>query len=226
MAMAILPDEFPVVLTIFLALGAATMLCVDKTGTLTQNQMTLRALFVEGGTFDLVAEQGEFAERFHALLENAVLASKRDPFDPMERALHEAGERLIKNTEHLHPDWSLAREYPLVPGLLAVSHAWAAGGEQIIIASKGAPEAVAELCHLSVEQREGLSREVTMLATQGLRVLAVARGATVQSALPTEHRDAVLRELATVVVAGAHRLSSVDYRPSVHAHLRGRATSG
>ena len=145
MAMATLPEEFPVVLTVFLALGAwrisrsnvltrrmpavetlgaATVLCVDKTGTLTQNRMTLRKLAGSGSTIDLATLRGALPEELHGLLENAILASKRDPFDPMERALHEAGDRLIKDTEHLHPGWSLAREYPLTPGLLAVSHAW------------------------------------------------------------------------------------------------------
>src|SRR5512140_1766620 len=102
LAMAILPEEFPVVLTIFLALGAwrisrsrvltrrmpaietlgaATVLCVDKTGTLTQNQMTLQKLAIGGRTATLGADTRDLSEEFHALLENAILASKRDPFD-------------------------------------------------------------------------------------------------------------------------------------------------
>lgn len=200
MAMAILPEEFPVVLTIFLALGAwrlsrsrvltrrmpavemlgaATVLCVDKTGTLTQNQMTLRKLAIGSSATDLGGLAAELPEELHSLLEHAILASKRDPFDPMERALHEAGDRLIKNTEHLHPSWSLEREYPLTPGLPAVSHAWRSGSsDDVVVSTKGAPEAVADLCHLAAEERASLASDVLNLASQGLRVLGVARGAT------------------------------------------------
>jgi len=211
MAMAILPEEFPVVLTIFLALGAwrlsrtqvltrrmsavemlgaATVLCVDKTGTLTQNQMTLRKLATAGSTIDLARLDGELPEELHSLLEHAILASKRDPFDPMERALHKAGDRLIKNTEHLHPAWTLVREYPLTPGLLAVTHAWSVGsGDDVVVATKGAPEAIADLCHFTADQRGSMASNVMGLASQGLRVLGVARGATTQGALPAEHHD-------------------------------------
>jgi Ca2+-transporting ATPase len=211
MAMATLPEEFPVVLTVFLALGAwrisrsrvltrrmpavetlgaATVLCVDKTGTLTQNQMTLRQLAVAGLTTDLATLPGALPEAMHDLLENAILASKRDPFDPMERALHVAGDRLIKDTEHLHPGWSLVREYPLSPGLLAVSHAWSTGqDDEVVVAAKGAPEAIADLCHLTPAQQESLSRDVAALASEGLRVLGVARGVTRQAELPDEHHD-------------------------------------
>lgn len=214
MAMAILPEEFPVVLTIFLALGAwrlsrsrvltrrmpavemlgaATVLCVDKTGTLTQNQMTLRTLAVGGKATDLAGLTVDLPEELHGLLEHAILASKRDPFDPMERALHEAGDRLIKNTEHLHPSWALEREYPLTPGLLAVSHAWRSGSnDEVVVSTKGAPEAIADLCHLAQPQRESLAREVVSLASQGLRVLGVARGVTRASLLPEAHHDLAL----------------------------------
>jgi Ca2+-transporting ATPase len=211
MAMATLPEEFPVVLTVFLALGAwrisrsnvltrrmpavetlgaATVLCVDKTGTLTQNRMTLRKLAVSGSAIDLATLHNGLPEELHSLLENAILASKRDPFDPMERALHEAGDRLIKNTEHLHPGWSLAREYPLTPGLLAVGHAWCTGnGDEVMVAAKGAPEAIADLCHLTPEHQELLSRQVDALSSQGLRVLGVAQGITSRKNLPEEHHD-------------------------------------
>ena len=211
MAMATLPEEFPVVLTVFLALGAwrisrsnvltrrmpavetlgaATVLCVDKTGTLTQNQMTLRQLATAGSAIDLATLHGALPEELHSILENAILASKRDPFDPMERALHVAGDKLIKNTEHLHPGWSLVREYPLIPGLLAVSHAWATGNsEEVVVAAKGAPEAIADLCHMTATQQATLSQEVATLASQGLRVLGVARGITSRACLPDVHHD-------------------------------------
>lgn len=214
MAMATLPEEFPVVLTVFLALGAwrisrssvltrrmpavetlgsATVLCVDKTGTLTQNQMTLRRLSVSGASVDLAHLPGALPDELHELLEHAVLASKRDPFDPMERALHLAGDQLLKESDHLHPSWSLAREYPLTPGLLAVSQAWQTGkGDVAVVASKGAPEAIADLCHLVPAERERLSNEVAALAGSGLRVLGVARGHARLGELPGEHHDLAL----------------------------------
>ena len=209
MAMATLPEEFPVVLTVFLTLGAwrisrsqvltrrmpavetlgaATVLCVDKTGTLTLNQMTLKRLVAAGRSIDLTAHPGALPEAYHPLLETAILASKRDPFDPMERALHVAGDRLLGRTEHLHPDWSLVREYALSPELLAVSQAWHCGSpDEVVIASKGAPEAIAELCRMSHAEREALAREVRTLASAGLRVLGVAQGRMPVDALHPEH---------------------------------------
>lgn len=213
LAMATLPQEIPVVLTVFLAmgawrisrsrvltrripaietLGAATVLCVDKTGTLTLNQMTLRRLDVAGLSQDLTQAGPELSEPVHALMEYAILASKRDPFDPMERALHEAGKRWLMETEHLHPDWSLAREYPLDPDLLAVTHAWTRGDGRIEVATKGAPEAVVDLCHLAPAHRVEVDARVAELAARGLRVLGVARGRYPAEALPEGHHDLAL----------------------------------
>jgi Ca2+-transporting ATPase len=204
MAMSVLPEEFPVVLTVFLALGAwrisrrhlltrrmpaietlgaTTVLCVDKTGTLTQNQMSLRHLIVAGRSVDLVAQDGPLAEEVHALLENAVLASKPDPFDPMERALRVTGDRFLKSTEHLHPDWSLAREYPLTPELHAVSNAWKTG-TGMAVATKGAPETIAELCGLGPAERASLVNDAEKFAARGLRMLGVARGSARIDRLP------------------------------------------
>ena len=211
LAMAILPEEFPVVLTVFLALGAwrisrshvltrrmpavetlgaATVLCVDKTGTLTENRMTLRKLVAAERGVDLNGLAAPLPEDVHGLLESAILASAPDPFDPMDRSLHEVGERLLRGTEHLHPDWSLAREYPLTPELLAVSHAWSTGdGDEMVVAAKGAPEAIVDLCHLDAAEREAVAARVTKLASHGLRVLGVARGSTPLTHLPPEQHD-------------------------------------
>ena len=213
MAMSVLPEEFPVVLTVFLALGAwrlsgsnvltrhmpavetlgaTTVLCVDKTGTLTQNQMTLRRLAVAGRPVDLAALDAPLPEDLHGLLEYAILASKPDPFDPMERALRAAGDRLLQGSEHLHPDWSLAREYPLTPAVLALSHAWRTGSGEMVVASKGAPEAIAELCHLGPAERAAFVERAGELASQGLRMLAVARGSGRLEQLPEEQHDLTL----------------------------------
>ena len=209
MAMSTVPEEFPVILTVFLALGAwrisrshvltrrmpavetlgaATVLCVDKTGTLTQNQMTLRRLAGSGGSIDLASFTSPLPDELRELLENAILASKRDPFDPMERALHAAGARLLNGSEHLHPKWSLAREYPLSPGMLAVAHAWDHGALEAVVAAKGAPEAIADLCRLTPAQHRSLVQDVAALASEGLRVLGVARGSARLAELPDEHK--------------------------------------
>jgi Ca2+-transporting ATPase len=214
MAMSILPEEIPVVLTIFLALGAwrisrnrvltrrmpavetlgkTTVLCVDKTGTLTVNRMTLKRIVAGSHSMVLTPEATQLPEELHALLEHAVLASARDPFDPMERALHLAGDRVLGQTDHLHPDWALIRAYPLSPGLAAVSQAWRRGqNSELIIASKGAPEAIADLCHMSAEQRAEMVRQVASLASEGLRVLGVARGISNDGKLPDSHGDLAL----------------------------------
>ncbi len=218
MAMSALPEEFPVVLTVFLALGAwrisrshvltrrmpavetlgaATVLCVDKTGTLTQNRMSLRELATPAHSLDL-AGRPAIPEDLHDLLEHAILASKLDPFDPMERAVHAAGDAFLRgtDTEHRHPDWSLAREYPLDPDLPAVTHAWRTGSDDtVVIASKGAPEAIADLCRLGESERAALSEQAVRLASRGLRVLGVARGTGQVSSLPEEHRSLSLELL-------------------------------
>jgi Ca2+-transporting ATPase len=210
LAMSILPEEFPVVLTIFLALGAwrlsrkrvltrrvaaiealgaATVLCVDKTGTLTVNRMRVTRLVAGGETLDVVG-RGALPDEFHELLEYAVLASRTSPFDPMEQAIRELGLGTLARTEHLHEDWELLREYPLSPQRLAVSHAWKARGrKEAVIAAKGAPEAIADLCHLKAAESDRLFASVEELAGDGLRVLAVARARFPDAVLPEDVHD-------------------------------------
>ena len=169
LAMATLPEEFPVVMTIFLALGAwrlsqrkvltrrmhavemlgaATVLCTDKTGTLTLNRMTVANICINRQVHDVSMKQVVLPEELHEALEYSILASPTDPFDPMEKAMKELGTRTLLNTEHLHTDWTLLREYPLSEKLLAMSRVWQSpDGKDYVIAAKGAPEAIAELCH-------------------------------------------------------------------------------
>lgn len=203
LAMAMLPEEYPVVLTVFPALGArrlskegvltrritaietlgaTTVLCADKTGTLTENRMTVTHL-VAGGVavnerLDVPAEAlGDLPEPFHALVEVAILASVVDPFDPMEKAFHQLGQRFLADTEHLHRDWRLVQTYALSPALRAMSHVWASGTDGLqTVAAKGAPEAVVDLCHLGDADRARIAAAVDELAGKGLRVLGVARG--------------------------------------------------
>ncbi|MBF0501043.1 MAG: cation-translocating P-type ATPase [Candidatus Riflebacteria bacterium] len=219
LAMATLPEEFPVVLTIFLALGAwrislrnvltrripavetlgaATVLCTDKTGTLTLNRMRVTHLSIGGFSggkkseiLELPTEPENLPENMHELVEYSILASPADPFDPMESAMKEVGERTLYNTEHLHRDWEFIREYPLSDTLLAMSRVWRSRTphDGLVIAAKGAPEAIADLCHFNSSQMETLSQRINDLAEKGLRVIGVARGTLAAAKLPTAQHD-------------------------------------
>lgn len=106
-------------------LGAATVLCTDKTGTLTQNRMVLSKIMVNGETYsfdhDESPDHDSFPELFHETLEFAMLSSQRDPFDPMESAIQQTGRRVLAGSEHIHDSWNLVEEYPLSRELLAIS---------------------------------------------------------------------------------------------------------
>jgi len=219
LAMAMLPEEYPVVLTVFPALGArrlskegvltrrinaietlgaTTVLCSDKTGTLTENRMTVTHLVAGGVAADQrlavpTGEGAELPEPFHALVEVAILASVVDPFDPMEKAFHQLGQRFLADTEHLHRDWRLVQAYALSPALRAMSHVWASGASAVdgmqTVAAKGAPEAVVDLCHLGEADRNRIAAVVDELAAQGLRVLGVARGRFAGRDWPASEHD-------------------------------------
>ncbi len=211
LAMAILPNELPVVLTIFMALGAwriskhqvltrrvpvvetlgsASVLCVDKTGTITMNRMSVQTLFAHEDYFEIEDHVDVPPERFHHLVEFSVLANHQDPFDPMERALNEFAESRLANTEHLHSDWTLVRQYPLSPELLALSQVWeSVTGQEFVIASKGAPEAIIDLCHMSSAESQKIMVHVNSMANRGLRVLGVARAYFKESSLPSQQHD-------------------------------------
>jgi Ca2+-transporting ATPase len=221
LAMAILPEEFPVVLTVFLALGAwrlskmnvltrhvpaietlgsATVLCVDKTGTLTQNRMTVARL--EEGGKEFACDFGKdhsLPEPFHELLEFAILSCKKDPFDPMEQALLQKGCDDLDGTEHLHRDWELVVEYPLSRELLAMSNVWRSRtGDEYVIAAKGAPEAIADLCHLGTGETRAVSSDVERMAAEGLRVIAVAKGYFRKEELPDGQHDFAFTHLGLI----------------------------
>jgi P-type Ca2+ transporter type 2C len=234
LAMATLPEEFPVVLTIFLALGAwrlsqrqvltrrvaaietlgaATVLCVDKTGTLTLNQMEVSRISASGQVHEVSARgpADDLPEAFHEVVEFAILASQRDPFDPMEKAFKLLGNRYLAQSEHLHDDWTLVREYPLSPHLLAMSRVWKSRDtDDFVIASKGAPEAIADLCHLDDEAVRVMAAEVAAMAGDGLRVLGVARATFRPEALPGEQHAFVFELLGLVGLADPVRPTAVD----------------
>ena len=196
LALAVLPNEIPVVLALFLALGAlrlarigvlarwpaaveslgsATVLAVDKTGTLTENRMAVSQLLTWPAG-ERWSRGAPLEEPWHGLLELAVLASRHDPVDAMELAIQRLADEELGQSEHLHPDWPLAREYPLQSNLLVYSQLWHDGAGQPHLAAKGAPEAIAQLCHLEPGAREALLDAAAELAGKGLRVLGVARG--------------------------------------------------
>jgi Ca2+-transporting ATPase len=199
LGMAMLPEEFPVVLTIFLALGAwriskhgvltrripavetlgsTTVLCVDKTGTLTLNRMSIAEITSGNEVLEVDTGGSSLPETFHPIVEFAILASPADPFDPMEKAMRELGDKTLAATEHLHRDWELQREYPLSKELLAMSRVWRSpDASEFVIAAKGAPEAIADLCHLPPEEMASLGERINALAARGRRVLGVARAA-------------------------------------------------
>jgi Ca2+-transporting ATPase len=260
LAMAVLPEELPVVLTLFLGLGAwrlarekvlarsipavellgaTTVLCVDKTGTLTANRMTLRRLWSPQASHDTAqAGAAPLQDALHGLLEYAVLASHRRSFDPMEAAIGEAGQRLLAQadpmsppgrhrpqadglrqatdspqglsvsglspkgefrsaqhegtpvSEHLHGDWTLVDDYPLSPELLAMSRVWQSPDQaERLIAAKGAPEAIVDLCHLDAAQAARMALQVQAMAADGLRVLGVARATFPNAELPAQQHD-------------------------------------
>lgn len=212
LAMAILPNELPAVLTIFMALGAwrlsrqrvltrriaaiealgtTTVLCVDKTGTLTMNRLSLRKLVVDDESYDMLEHGNEpLPENFHLILEFGLLAVEQEAIDPIDRAFREAGDRHLADTEHLHPDWAVVHQYPLTPELLAISQVWRpASGQALPVGAKGAPEAIIDLCHLPDAARDRILGQVRTHACQGFRMLAVARGFVPQGSVPAHHHD-------------------------------------
>ena len=185
LAISLIPEEFPMVLVIFMTLGAwrmakhnvlvrrsavietlgaTTLLCADKTGTITQNQMALRKIWRAGKGHDA---SDQLADEPRTVIEAAQLASAVQPHDPMDVAVHAAaGPR---------GDADLVRSYPLSPEFLAVVQVWQApSGGSLIYAAKGAPETILHLCHADAAERGQAERAIHEMASEGMRVLGVA----------------------------------------------------
>ena len=190
--MSLLPEEFPVVLTIFLAMGAwrigqarvltrraaaietlgsATVLCTDKTCTLTENRMAVAELWVASNALTEAD-----------VVETSILASAAEPVDPMEVAIYAAGKTGRPS------GGVLAHSYGLRPDLLAMTNIWPAD-DAFTVAAKGAPEAIGELCRLAPAERHTMMTAVDAMAARGIRVLGVARAKTSDDKWPETPRD-------------------------------------
>ena len=202
LAMSLLPQEFLLILTVFMAMGArrlsrqqvlarrnatietlgsATVLCTDKTGTLTVNKMAVAELATlqrtgEDGTWThWVDGVAQLDEDMREVLQCAILASEQTPFDAMERALQALGVEKLPPGEQVPVDWHLVHEYGLTPALPAMTHVWKTDAAQQFVAIKGAPETVAALCHLPEPAMQAVAAQALAMATRGLRVLGVAQ---------------------------------------------------
>lgn len=221
-AMAILPEEFPVVLTIFLALGAwrlskkkvltrrpsaietlgsATVLCSDKTGTITQNKMEVAAIF--NGT--QTVRNNDFFEQRAKLLEiinMAVMASNQESVDPMENAIIESCKGLDPEKTTFDP---LIKEYPLSRELLAMTMVRKNATGQYA-AAKGAPEAIFRLCKLDESEKEAYMVQLNNLAEQGYRIIGVARTSNSPKVLPEKQTDFDFKFLGLLALEDPIRL--------------------
>ncbi len=211
LSMAILPEEFPVVLVVFLTLGAwrisrrkvlarrsaaietlgaASVLCTDKTGTLTLNKMELSSLYAGGSFYELSRlASTRLEDSFRDLLVFGVLASQEDPFDPMEKELHKMSGLYLKKADNPYRGHRFIKAYPLSKKLLALSHVWQSEDGEYAIASKGSPEAIVRLCGMEGDQEQEVLEKVREMSERGLRVLGVARADSPGGKLPKNQQD-------------------------------------
>lgn len=191
LAMSILPEEIPVAFTTFMALGAwrlmklgivvkqtktvetlgsATVICIDKTGTITENKMSLAKLFVLKNN-KIVSPESVLNDSEKELIELSMWASEPIPFDPMEVALHQAYKDLKQNDER--PHYKLVHEYPLGGKPPMMTHLFSDNNGNKIIAAKGAPEALIAVSNLNEIEIQQIHSAIELLATEGYRVLGV-----------------------------------------------------
>ena len=242
--MSMLPEEFPVVLTVFMAMGAwriskarvltrraasietlgsATVLCTDKTGTLTENRMSIVELRLPAGDIFRLRQATDATPRnFRELAVYGRLASAPVPFDPMEKAFHEFARGGLEVADGLPgPDWKLAHSYGLRPDLLAMTQLWQREEDTptFAVAAKGAPEAIAHLCRLGPVELETVRHAVDAMAAEGLRVLGVAKAVHEGERWPESQRDFPFVFLGLVGLAD-------PLRPSVPKAVRECRSAG
>ncbi|MDF3818350.1 cation-translocating P-type ATPase [Leptospira sp. 96542] len=205
LAIGLLPEELPLVLTIFFAfgayrlsrknvlvrkssiietLGAATVLCSDKTGTITKNKMSLEYLVTNIGINHLLNKDIELSSDIKDSLHAALLACKQPTFDPMEIAIKNSFE-FFNLKDDLKLEW--VKEFPLTNDHLTMVQVYKSD-EQYKIFAKGSPEAVFDLCNLDEAEKNQWIKETNILAKNGYRILGVASGKTQN--LPNSKKDA------------------------------------
>ena len=207
LAMSILPEEIPVAFTTFMALGAwklmkegiiikrssvvetlgsTTVICTDKTGTITENAMQLPLLF------DYKSKRTFKAAEFNApelseLIKYAMWSSEPVPFDPMEITIHHVYEQFTKNDQR--KDFQMIHEYPLEGKPPMMTHLFEDNTGNRIIAAKGAPEALLEVSNLSETERENLRKQIEDFGKQGYRVLGVGKAHFEGNNFPVKQQD-------------------------------------
>ena len=221
--MAMLPEEFPVVLVTFMAMGAwriskanvltrraaaietlgsVTVLCTDKTGTLTENHMAVAALWLPEGRHLAIERNRGLPSAFQPLLRAGRQASEVDPADPMDIAIHTAATDLLPVADDpAERHWRLERHFGIRPDLLATTNMWHDGepGAERLLAAKGAPEAIARLCRLSDEEQGQMLQAVEEMAARGMRVLGVA---TVRAGAVDDYTDRLDYDFAIAGLIG------------------------
>ena len=242
LAMAFLPEEYSVVQALFPALGALrlshcgvlvrriqavetlgaiTVLCTDKTGTLTENRMRVAGLAAGAlNKHDIhrweVSQHPLAGQEFVALIGYALLASDAHPVDPMDAALHSLSRQTPGVSERFgldRPGWTLVHAYALTAQCRALTHVWrTAKDATLVVAAKGAPEAVMALCAMSDEERARWSTCVQQMASRGLRVLGVAQGQLASQDCPDDVHEIGLQWLGLAGLADPLR---GDIVPSV-----------
>ena len=216
LAMSILPEEIPVALTTFMALGAwklmkmgivvkqmktvetlgsATVICTNKTGTLTENKMALARLYVhESNTVSTLSADLSKAEQ--DLLTCAMWASEPIPFDPMEVALHEAYAKLM--TADVRGRYKMVHEYPLGGKPPMMTHIFEDASGNRIIAAKGAPEALMQVSNLSSDEKLKIEKALNAMASEGYRLLGVGETNFTGSNFPAKQQEYPFKFLGLV----------------------------
>lgn len=190
LAMSAIPEEIPVAFSSFMALGAYKMsklgiisrqpqiienlgcvdvLCLDKTGTITENKMVLDTVY-NYQTDQLCHAEDNFPGCDH-LLRSAMLACESEPFDAMEKAILQAYLKMPATT--VHPAMQMVHEYPLEGPVPMMTHVYSFN-DQIIVAAKGAPERILNVCGITGEERKRIERHVSEMGSNGFRMLGVA----------------------------------------------------
>ena len=225
LGMSMLPEEFPVVLTVFMVMGAwriskasvltrqsssietlgsATVLCTDKTGTLTENRMSVSQLRAwTNGRFAAPERGTGDSDALRNMARCGALACEAQPFDPMEQAFSAFGKaELGEPFAATLSTWQRVKGYGLRPDLLAVSHVWQPDEEaDFYVAAKGAPEAIAGLCGLEGETLERVKAEIAEMAARGLRIIGLAEAEHAGKDLPETQRGFAFRFLGLAGLA-------------------------